>query len=93
MYITSELDRHRHNCNIRRYFIVVHEGEAKLIFWARFYNCATLVNTIVRHRSLSIKEVTPVEAETMETIGGVPNLHITDAEKWVNKSGWRNARR
>lgn len=91
MYMTTELDHHRHNCDIRRYFIVAHQGEAKLIFWAQYYNCASLVNRIVRNRLLSLKEVTLTEAETMEAIGDIPNLHLTDAEKWMNKKKYRGA--
>ncbi len=91
--LLNELDTHRPKCDRRRYFIVVYQGEAKLIFWAQYYNYTHLVNRMIGSSFLSISEATPAEAETLEIIGEVSNLHLMCAEKWMNKKGWRNARR
>lgn len=80
-----------HSYDIRRYFIISYLGEAKLIFWAQYYKCDDFISRMVRSRELSVKEVTLTEAGTMEAIGDIPNLHLTEAEKWMNKKKYRNA--
>lgn len=77
--------------DIRRYFIISYLGEAVLIFWAQYYKCDNFISKTVRSRELSVKEVTLTEAGTMEAIGDIPNLHLTDAEKWMDKKKYRNA--
>jgi hypothetical protein len=74
---------------MRRYFIVSHRGEAKLIFWNEFYNPDGAISDIMRNRYLEYKEVNSDEADTMGIIGGVPRLHVTEVGNWIKKKRWR----
>lgn len=76
---------------MRRYFIVTYRGEAKLIFWNEFYKVDGALSDIMRHRYLEFNEVNSDEADTMEIIGEVPRLHVTEVSKWIEQKSYRNA--
>ncbi len=89
--LENELDTTRFGCQRERYFVISYLDEATLVFWVRFYNPTHFINRMIGSRLFSISEATQSEAETMEVIGDVPNLHFSDAEKWIDKKRYLNA--
>jgi len=83
--------RYKYENEPKKYFVVSYKDEAQFVFWTQYYNSGVLLGDIERHPELHHTSVSAAEAETLEVIGGLAVVHLSEARDWIRERKYTDA--